>query len=367
MHRNRHSQRPRAADVTNSMTGQFRPDSATVGQDWPRVAEWLAGQGLVLDVGVPARQFAGGVANLNYLVVADGQPAVFRRPPDGPVAEGASDMAREHRVLHRLAARYPLAPRSIAFCDDPGVIGAPFQLIDYRPGVAVGDRLPTDVADRADAGDVLTGALLSAMADLHRLDPADVGLGDLGRPDGFLGRQVEGWARRAAAAYDGHPPPEVDVVVSHLRRHVPPESSVALLHGDLKFDNLLVDLHRLEAVAVVDWDMATRGDPLFDLAVLLSYWIEPQDPVDVHGLRQVPSLEPGFPSRADVAERYFAAVGRPPVDLRFHLALARFRLAIAWRQLFRLYRQGAFGDDRYAAFDGLAQSILRWTADSLRS
>lgn len=319
----------------------------------------------MLDRDVEPRQFAGGLANLNYLISIDGASVVFRRPPAGPAAEGANDMAREARVLSSLADHYPLAPGSVAFCDDPAVIGTPFQLIEYRAGEAIGSSLPAELADRFDAPEVLTIELVRAMAALHRLDPAQVGLGDLGKPDGFLRRQIDGWARRADAAYDGDPPAAVTVIVESLRRDLPDPEQVSLLHGDLKFDNLLVDLATLSPVAVVDWDMCTRGDPLFDLAVLASYWVDPTDPADLRGIAQVPSLEPGFPRRDELVDRYFAEIGRDRVDISFHLALARLRLAIAWQQLYQRWARGVLAGDRYEAFEVLARSVLDWTADTL--
>ncbi|WP_236705369.1 phosphotransferase, partial [Frankia sp. ACN1ag] len=211
----------------------------------------------------------------------------------------------------------------------------------------------------------LTATLLAAMAALHALDPASVGLGELGRPGGFLGRQVEGWARRAAAVYPEGLPAAATAVIGWLRDAVAdvPAGEVRLIHCDLKFDNMLVDPVTLAPVAVLDWDMATRGDPLFDLAVLLSYWIEPDDPPALHELRQVPSLEPGFPRREQVAAAYFAAVGRPPADLGFHLALARLRLAIAWMQLHRRFADDPVAGPRYAGFARIADAVLGWTAD----
>lgn len=343
----------------------FRAPADTIGQDWSAVATWLALQGRRLDLTVEPRQFAGGLANLNYLISVDGTPTVFRRPPAGPAAEGANDMAREARVLSQLSAHYPLAPASIAFCDDVSVIGAQFQLIEYRQGDAVGSTMPAELAGRDGAGSQLTDSLISAMAALHALDPDDVGLGELGKPSGFLGRQVEGWARRADAAYDGGPPTAVPAIIDALRRDLPADAPVSLIHSDLKFDNLLVELDTLTPVAVVDWDMCTRGDPLFDLAVLASYWVDPDDPAQVQGIDQVPSLEPGFPSRDEVVARYFAAAGRDAVDLSFHVALARLRLAIVWQQLYQRWQRGALTGERYAGFDALARSVLDWTAETL--
>ena len=351
--------------------GVFRRPEDVVGQDWARVSRWLASVGRHFDEGVPARQFASGLANLNYMVSVDGVPMVFRRPPDGPTGEGSNDMAREFRVLSRLADHFPLAPHALAFCEDPGVIGVPFQLLEYREGRAIGGEVPSDIRERGGPGigRRLTAQLVGTMASLHALDPEGVGLGDLGRPEGFVGRQVEGWARRCTAAFGGDEPAASGPILAYLRASQPAASRVALLHGDLKFDNVLVGPETLEPVAVVDWDMATRGDPLFDLAVLLSYWVDDGDPAEVRGLGQVPSLEPGFPTRDEVVALYARAAGLPGLrstdDLSFHLTLARFRLAVAWQQMFVKYERGALSDPRYASFNALAEAVLRWTADTL--
>jgi aminoglycoside phosphotransferase (APT) family kinase protein len=348
-------------------SSSWRARADQVPQDWPRLAAYLRAQGLHLDLDVEPRQFATGLANLNYCVSVDGALAVLRRPPAGPVAEGANDLAREFRVLDALHGPLPLVPRPLHLCLDTSVIGAPFEVIEHRSGSAIGGRLPDEIADRADAGTVLTSSLVTTMATLHGLDPDELGLSDLGRPAGFLGRQVTGWGRRADAVFPDGRPPALTVVVEHLERTVPAQSAVALLHGDLKFDNVLFDLQTLQPAAVVDWDMATRGDPLFDLAVLLSYWIEPDDPPALHDLGQVPSLESGFPSRRAVATQYFAASGRPLEDLSFHLTLARLRLAVAWVQLYRQYERGTVTNPRYATFDKTAHAVLDWTADTLDS
>lgn len=343
----------------------LRAPEDVVAQPWDRLAGWLAGRGRELGLADRPRQFSGGLANLNYLVVIDGAPAVLRRPPEGPAAEGANDMAREARVLSRLTERYPLAPRCLEFCDDITVLGAPFQILEFRAGTAIRAELPQQLAERANAPQRLTDGLLAAMSALHGLDPDSVGLGELGRPEGFLRRQVEGWARRCDAAFEGATPAAATVLIDRLRLAVPDASPVSLIHSDFKFDNMLIDVERVETVAVIDWDMATRGDPLFDLAVLLSYWVERGDPVELHELRQVPSLAPGFPSRREVAAGYFAAADRAPVDLRFHLALARLRLAVAWQQLYLRYIAGVFTDQRYEGFGRLAESVLTWTVDTM--
>jgi len=354
-----------SASVRASELAQtFLPAERQANLPWDRLAEWLRASGH--DVGdLAPRQFSGGVANLNYLLRVDEVDMVLRRPPAGNLAEGASDMAREWRVLRSLNAAYPLAPRGISFCDDVSVIGAPFQLMEYRPGVGIGARLPDEWAEDTTVVPRLVDQLLDAMARLHAVDPVSAGLGDLGRPESFLERQVAGWERRAAAAYDGQPVPEVAAVLSWLRQHVPADQCIALLHGDLKLDNLLVHPVSREAVAVVDWDMATRGDPLFDLGVLLAYWVQWDDPAELRALEQVPSLEPGAPDRSTVASGYFDRAGLSARDLSFYFTLGRLRLAIAWQQLYVLHGRASRPDPRYSGFSDIATAVLMWTADTL--
>jgi aminoglycoside phosphotransferase (APT) family kinase protein len=325
-------------------------------QDWAAIAGWLAGHGHALDLGHLPRQFAGGLANLNYLVRLDGAPAVFRRPPAGALAHGASDMAREARMLAALHPVFPLAPRLLAFCDDRAVIGVDFQLIEYRRGIAIGGTLPKPLGP-AD-GRWLLEALVKALAGLHALVPGAHGLGHLGKPAGFAARQLNGWTKRAEVAFAADAPPALGPLLGRLAAAVPPDPPAALLHMDAKFDNLLVDPMARNATALIDWDMGTLGAPAFDLAVLLSYWIEREDPVDTHALAAVPSLTPGFPRRRDAIAAYAAASGGVPPDLGWYLALARLRLATAWMQLYRLWQQGALVGDRYAGFDALAAAIL---------
>ncbi len=329
----------------------------SIPQNWPAIAAHLARHGHRLDLSAPPRQFAGGLANLNYQVTLDGAPAVFRRPPGGQLAHGASDMAREAKVLTALAPAYALAPRHHHLCTDILVIGVPFQLLEWRPGIAVGGTLPPQLT-RADARWMLA-ELAEALASLHALDPAAINLADLARPTGFAERQLRGWAKRAEAAFAAEAPPALAPLLARLAESLPPDPPPRLLHMDPKFDNLLVDPARKRATALIDWDMGTLGPPAFDLAVLLSYWIEPADPHATHSLEAVPSLLPGWPTRADVVQAYRQAAGQTPPDLGWHLGLARLRLATAWMQLYRLWQQGSLTGTRYTGFEPLAGAILQ--------
>ena len=334
----------------------FRTDAVT--QDWPRLVRYLESHGHRFALDPPPRQFASGFANYNYLVEVDGEPCVLRRPPPGPLPPGAYDMVREHRVLSRLWREFPLAPRAFHLCDDVSVLGAPFFLMDYRPGVSIGPELPPDLIGQPAQAARIAADLVDALAGLHRVDPAAVDLDSLGRPHGFLARQLAGWSRRAHRAYDEQPGRIVRKIVEWLEDHTVPERAVSLVHNDFKLDNVLLDPERFTPVAVVDWDMCTRGCPLYDLAILLSYWTEPDDHPAMHILRQMPSAAPGFPRRAEVLEAYARRSGIDIGDFRFYRALSVFRLAIVFRQLFNLYRLGTRTGPEFAGFNDVADGLL---------
>jgi aminoglycoside phosphotransferase (APT) family kinase protein len=345
--------------------GEFRGAHESVAQDWAALSRYLAGIGAVLGPTEP-RQFAGGFGNLNYLIEIDGAPAVLRRPPSGPLPAGANDMAREHRVLASLWRAYPLAPRALFFCAEVSVLGAPFQIIEYRPGMIIRDTLPPGLADRPQIGATLSRQLVEALASLHTVDPTEIGLGTLGRPEGFLGRTVEGWSARGAAMTDLLNPRPFAETVGWLRRHTPASSLVSLVHSDFKLDNMIVEPATLAPVAVIDWDMGTRGDPLWDLAVLLSYWAEPGDPEGLHRVRQMPTAQPGFWRRAEVLDAYQRLSGRAIADFAFYRGLSVFRLAIVFLQLFNRYRRDPQPNEGCAAFDSLGRELLDYAFEVVR-
>ncbi|WFU55202.1 phosphotransferase family protein [Bradyrhizobium pachyrhizi] len=332
-------------------------DSAQSG--WERLARYLNGFGMSLDLSQPIRRFAGGLANRNYLVVLDGQPTVLRRPPDGELPPGAHDMEREHRILSRLSNALPFVPRGLHYCDDRSVIGVPFQLIEYRPGLVIRGTDLSQLEGREGAPDALSEMLVATLAALHGVDAREAGLEDLGRPEGFIGRAIAGWSRRGVLVADGA---ALQALLQDNSRWLlrqtfrvrPP----TLLHCDFKLDNLILEPRTLAPVALVDWDMGTRGDPLFDLATLLSYWAEPNDPPALHRLQQMPTVNSGFWRRARVAERYAALTGTDLDDLLAMRVLALFKLGIVFLQLHRQWLNGAVKDDRYADFAALGEDIL---------
>ena len=328
--------------------------------DWPAIARHLATHGLDMAPDPLPSRFSGGLANRNFLVHIDGVPTVLRCPPPGPLPPGAHDMAREHRILSRLPDALHFVPRSLHLCEDRAVTGVPFQLLEYRPGLVIRETLPAGMGAAEAAR--LSDTLIHTLAALHQVDPAQVGLDGLGRPDGFLARTAAGWQRRGLACEDPAATPLIGELGAWLAANQAADGPPTLLHNDFKLDNLIL-APDLSPAALVDWDQGTRGDPLFDLATLLSYWTEAGDPPVMHQLAQMPTAAPGFPSRQAAAEGYARLTGRDLSGFRFHRVLGILKLGVIFLQLHALLRRGATADPRYAAFGPLAAGLLEFALD----
>jgi aminoglycoside phosphotransferase (APT) family kinase protein len=348
------------------LPGEFSEVTQSIAQDWASLEHYLTRRGIELGPG-PPRQFAGGYGNLNYLIEIDGTPAVLRRPPAGLLPYGANDMAREYRILSSLWREYPLAPRAVLFCDEASVLGAPFQIIEYRPGMVIRDTLPPDLAGRPEVGMLLSRQLVETLAALHAVDPAQAGLETLGRPAGFLARTVDGWAARSVAVADLINPLALSGVVDWLRRRVPADATPSLIHSDFKLDNMILTPKTLAPVAVIDWDMGTRGDPLWDLAVLLSYWVEPKDPACLHRIRQMPTAQPGFWRRNEILAAYLRLSCREVGDFAFYRVLSLLRSAVVFLQLYDRFRRSPGQNMRCAEFDTLGRELIDHAFEIIRA
>jgi aminoglycoside phosphotransferase (APT) family kinase protein len=333
--------------------------------DWAALRRYLNDHGMRLD-GEPPRQFAGGLANLNYLIHLDGSPAVLRRPPMGELPAGAYDMAREFRILSRLPDALPFVPRGLFLGTDPSVIGTQFQIIEYRPGLVIREHIPVGLAGRPEVGPRLSQVLLETLAAIHGVDTVAVGLEELGRPVGFLGRTVNGWRKRGTAAQE----PGTETLHADLGRwleeHQVPDGAPALLHNDFKLNNMILDPRDLSPVAVVDWDQGTRGDPLFDFATLLSYWVEVDDPPALHDMEQMPADEGGFWPREQAVASYAALSGRDMSDFLFHRVLAMYKLGVIFLQLGLRWRSGTTTDPRYAGLTAIGTGIVEFAHEIAR-
>ena len=317
--------------------------------DWPRLEAYLRAQLPELSGPFEVLQFPNGSANLTYLVAFGDHRLVVRRPPFGQLAPGAHDMRREFRAVHALSQHFDRAPLGYLFCDDHAIIGSDFLVVEYRSGVVVWDHVPASMAHHPDVARRIGMAVVDALADLHLLDADQVGLGDLGRPSGFVERQVSGWRKRWELVDTGRVP-QMRAVGERLAATMPSRATrVSVLHNDYKIDNCQFrpgDPDRVHSI--FDWDMATLGEPLVDLGVLLNYW---PDPADVDGDRplHVPGLERlGLPSRAEVVERYAARTGLAVHDVPWYEAFATWKTCVVLEQLYQRFVRGESTDPRMA-------------------
>jgi aminoglycoside phosphotransferase (APT) family kinase protein len=341
-------------------TINVRPDERF---DEKRLAAYLNGRLPGADRLLRVRQFGGGAANLTYLLDYGVHEYVLRRPPLGPVARSAHDMGREYRVLSVLHQVYPYAPRAFLYCDDETIIGAPFFVMERKHGVVVRRLLPDIFASIPDAPRRVSEALVDALVEFHAVNYEAVGLAELGRPAGFVQRQIEGWYRRWQAATAGTTMAglaEMERVYQWLCDRRPLTAGHSLVHNDYKLDNVMLaadDPGRV--VAVFDWDMCTLGDPLSDLGALLAYWSEPSDPPHFQPISMMPAGALGFLTRAELVVRYAAKSGRPIDDIHFYHTLGLFRLAVILAQIYVRYARGQTQDGRFAAFGELIPLTVR--------
>lgn len=298
-------------------------------------------------------QFPSGYSNLTYLLRAENRSGgvrelVLRRPPFGSRVRSAHDMGREHRILSGLAPVYPKAPRPTVYCGDESVLGAPFFLMERVEGVILRGNLSAVQQPEPEVMAEVAGAFVETLAELHAVDPAAAGLADLGRPEGYVRRQVEGWSGRWTAARTDDTP-DMEAVAAWLAGQQPAESGAALIHNDFKYDNLVLAAGDLsEVVGVLDWEMATVGDPLMDLGGSLGYWVEPDDPPELLALGLSPTMLAGNPGRVEVAERYAALSGRELDNLVFYFAFGLFKIAVIVQQIYYRFSQGLTQDPRFA-------------------
>jgi aminoglycoside phosphotransferase (APT) family kinase protein len=319
---------------------------------------------LVGDNEIVFDQFPGGAANLTYRAVAGDVELVLRRAPLGPVAKGAHDMEREYRVLSRLWREFPQAPRAYAYCSDAEIMGKPFFVMERRHGWVIRAAWPPGFGDDDGVRRHLAEQLVRTLAALHVVEPAAVGLGDLGRPDGFVLRQIEGWARRWQRAKTRDVPAMTEAM-GLLERDIPDPQAVAILHNDYKLDNTMVSAAG-DVVAVFDWDMATRGDPLVDLGTLLAYWADPEGPTyPVFGERAV-TLAPHL-TKDELVAIYAEHAGLDVDGVRYYEGLALYRIAVIIEQIYARYVAGQTSDQRFGRFEPLAPLLAGAAVDVLRT
>lgn len=320
-----------------------------------RLVPWLATTLGHDATSVSIGRFGRGFSNLTFLVTVDGEELVVRRPPPGVTIAGAHDMLREASVVRAVRAAGGPAPEVVAVCDDPAVLGAGFYVMRRVPGVILRERLPPGLVFDPPTAARASEALVDAFVRLHNL-PVSAFAG-LGKPEGYIRRQVEGWTKRYQGAKTDELP-AVDRLAERLLASLPDEVGPTLLHNDYKFDNVVLSPALDEVLAVLDWEMATVGDPRMDLGTLLAWWVQADDPAGLHALRLGPTNEPGSLTRGEIVARYAAGRGIDAPEMSWFYAFGMFKNAVVAQQLYARFVRGQTSEKRYArmldAVKGLA-------------
>lgn len=302
-------------------------------------------------------QFPSGWSNLTYLLKLGNQELVLRRPPFGNQVKSAHDMGREYRVLSKLCEVFPPAPRPYLYCEDPDVIGDQFYVMERRTGVVI--RAVPPEALRSDPGLVrgLNEALIGCMAELHAVDYQAAGLGDLGHPQGYVERQVTGWIKRYRKSKT-EDVPSMDQLGQWLTENMPPDGKSSLIHNDFKHDNLILDQADLtRVVAVLDWEMATIGDPLMDLGTTLAYWVQSNDELASSQPAFGPTCLAGSPTRQQVAALYAAKTGVDTSNILFYYCFGLYKLAVIVQQIYARFARGATNDPRFTELNRRVRAL----------
>ncbi|CDM40777.1 phosphotransferase family protein [Ectopseudomonas oleovorans] len=296
-------------------------------------------------------QFPGGASNLTYLIEYPQQEFVLRRPPFGHKAKSAHDMGREYRILNQLNAGFPYCPKAYVHCTDESVIGAEFYVMERVKGIILRSEMPAELNFSAEQTTALCKSFIDKLVELHNVDYNACGLGDLGKPEGYVERQIKGWSERYEKALTPDAP-TWEPVKAWLRDKMPADHhKPGIVHNDYRFDNVILDPNNpMQIIGVLDWEMTTIGDPLMDLGNTLAYWIEASDPAPVQLMRRQPSNAPGMLTRQQFVDYYAEKAGIAIDSFDFYYTYGLFRLAGIVQQIYYRFYHGQTQDKRFAQF-----------------
>jgi aminoglycoside phosphotransferase (APT) family kinase protein len=327
----------------------------------PAVHTWL--MECVPDIGdapPTVQQFRGGASNLTYLLRYPDRDLVLRRPPHGAKAASAHDMGREVQVQRALQETYRLVPEVIGYCQDLSIMGTDFYVMTHLDGTILQGDIDPELAPNTVR--TLAHTMTEALAQLHAIDPAAVGLADLGRGPGYVSRQISGWSDRYRKARTPDVPTG-EGVMQWLAAYQPSDSGQCLIHGDWRLDNMVLDINGPRIIGVLDWEMSTIGDPLMDLGASLAYWVQADDDDGFRALRRQPSDLPGMPTREEIVRDYAARTGLDTSDWTFYEVYGLFRLAVIIQQIWYRFQRGETTNPAFAGF-GFAATVLMERAQS---
>ena len=308
-------------------------------------------------------QFPGGHSNLTYSIRYGDCEFVLRRPPVGPVAPTAHNMPREYKLLSVINPHFPLAPKPVLLCEDNSVIGVPFYLMERRRGLIVRFKVPAEIGEDIALRRRLSESVVDTLVALQAVDIQSSGIIQIGKPTGFVARQIRGWADRWQRSKTGELP-EMDQVIDWLTDRIPADNDpdATIVHNDFKLDNIMLAANDpSRVVAVLDWEMCTVGDPLVDVGLFLSYWTMKgtSGEADKNSSLRAVTNGPGWMTREEIIERYEARTGRDLSRIVFYETFARFKVAVVIQQIYFRYAQGQTRDERFRNFDGLVRELSR--------
>ncbi|HKO45100.1 MAG TPA: phosphotransferase family protein [Pyrinomonadaceae bacterium] len=309
------------------------------------------------------RQFPGGHSNLTYLIRWGSNEFVLRRPPVGPVAPTAHDMPREYKLLEAVHPLFPLAPKPILLCEDVDVIGVPFYLMERRRGIIVRSSVPPPIGDNTSVLRRVSEAVVGTLVKLHAVEIQESGIVHLGKPVGFVSRQVDGWARRWERSKTGELL-QMEEVIQWLRGRLPVDDGVdaSIVHNDFKLDNVMLDEEEpTRVVAVLDWEMSTVGDPLIDVGLFLAYWT--MKGTETNSSLRAITNGPGWLTREEIIDQYEKATGRDLSRIVFYETFARFKVAVVIQQIYFRYVRGQTRDKRFANLDVMVKQLAEDALD----
>ena len=320
-----------------------------------------------LDGALSVKQFPSGFSNLTYMLKIGDRELVMRRPPFGKKAKTAHDMSREYRILRSLKPVFPYVPEPLLYCDDPEVIGSTFYIMERFRGVILRRNFPRGLHLSEEEAAGLCENWVDVLVTLHGFDYKKIGLGDFGKPDGYVRRQVEGWSARYRDAYTDDAP-DFEEVMQWLHDHMPGDSPAAcVVHNDYKFDNVVLAPDNLsKIIGVLDWEMATIGDPLMDLGASLAYWVTSEDPEEFQIIRTLPTVSPGMLNREQLVESYLSKTGRTLSSFDFYLCFGLFRLAVIAQQIYYRFYHGQTRDERFGMLIVAVQVLERAAVKIMR-
>lgn len=326
--------------------------------DLAALSTWLSGKIEGAEQGIAVEQFSNGHSNLTYLLRIDDREYVLRRGPLGPVAAKAHDMAREFRLLQMIHRHFPEAPKVFQLCEDPSVVGGVFFLMERRHGIILRNDTPPQLTSIPNYASLVSESFIDTLVRLHAINISETGLSALGRPEGFLERQVLGWADRWNRAKT-EDLPEMDHVIRWLVDHRPNSQAATVVHNDYKLDNVMIRLGSADRIeAVLDWEMATVGDPLADLGLTLCYWAWADAPqVRSRALTAITS-QPGWYTRDQFIQRYAERTARDLSNIKYYEVLGIFKLAVILQQIYFRFKRGQTHDTRFQDFDRCVRGLV---------